>query len=297
MVPEAGHHLGTVDGVAFDEIKLRVGEPSRFIENLSWNAQLADIVNQRGSANRLNLSSGQTHPAGNAPRVTSHPIGMPSRISILGFQRSSQAPEELLLTARRPSGRVLTVGSHEAKQVDGARQPLLGAPAPQPSPDKQFAEQQISRSPAALPVRASNPRQSRRECHGEHKARPRPDRARRVQQPNHDDRHDRDKQSGDGNLRQVVRERLAGPVGNRATRRRSGSESAPEFASEVSWRIMGPIRGLSGTTRPNLSFPAINRALAPQRGDCGRVLDGRSCGPHACWSRAHARRGLLQHEC
>src|ERR1017187_10912777 len=93
LVPEAGHHLGTVHGVALDEIKLRSGEPGWLIENLSWNAELADIMDQRGSTNRLNLSSGETHPAANAPRVARHQIGIPSGISSLGFQRRRQNPE------------------------------------------------------------------------------------------------------------------------------------------------------------------------------------------------------------
>src|SRR5664279_2080112 len=169
LVPEAGHHLGTVHGMALDEIKLRVGEPGWLIENLSWNAELADIMDQRGSANCLNLSSGETDPAGNAPRVARHPIGMTSGVTILGFQRRRQNPEEFLLAVSRPFCRALTAGLHEAEQVYGARQPSLRAPAPQPFPDKQFAEQQIARSPAALSVRASNPRQSGRERHGEQK--------------------------------------------------------------------------------------------------------------------------------
>ena len=103
LVPEAGQHLGTVHGMALDEIKLRVGEPRWLIENLSWNAELADIMDQRGSTNRLNLSSGETHSAGNAPRVASHPIRMTSGVTILGFQRRRQNPEELLLAVNRPS--------------------------------------------------------------------------------------------------------------------------------------------------------------------------------------------------
>src|ERR1035441_8282635 len=184
LVPEAGHHLGTVHGMALDEIKLRVGEPGWLIENLSWNAELADIMDQRGSANCLNLSSGETDPAANAPRVAHHPIGMTSGVTILGFQRRRQNPEEFLLAVSRPFCRALTARLHEAEQVYGACQPSLRAPAPQPFPDKQFAEQQISRSLAALPVRTSNPRQDRRECHRQHKARPWPDRAIQAQQPN-----------------------------------------------------------------------------------------------------------------
>lgn len=225
FVTEACHHLGAVHWVTFDEIELRVGEPGRLIENLSWNAELADIVNQRGSANRLNLAAGETHLAGDASGIASHAIGVTPGVSILGFQRGRQSPEKFLLAVDRPSCRTPTVTLHEAEQLNSARQPSFRAPAPQPSPDKQFAEQQISRSLAALPVRTAKPRQSGRESHRQDKPRPRPDRARRAQQPNHNDRRDRDEQSGESNLRQVARERPAGPVVRRTVIRGGGRGS------------------------------------------------------------------------
>ena len=103
FVTEACHHLGAVHWVTFDEIELRVGEPGRLIENLSWNAELADIVNQRGSANRLNLAAGETHLAGDASGIASHAIGVTPGVSILGFQRGRQSPEKFLLAVDRPS--------------------------------------------------------------------------------------------------------------------------------------------------------------------------------------------------
>ncbi|MDQ6746429.1 MAG: hypothetical protein M3Z27_10510 [Actinomycetota bacterium] len=112
FVTKAGHHLGAVHWVTFDEIELPVGEPVRLIENLRWNAELADIVDQRGGANRLNLSAGETHLAGDASGVASHAIGMTPGVSILGFQRRRQSPEKFLLAVNRPSCRTLTVTLH-----------------------------------------------------------------------------------------------------------------------------------------------------------------------------------------
>ena len=92
VVAEPAHHLGAVNRVTLDDLELRVCEPGRLIEDLRCDTELADIVDQCGGANRVDLPFGETHLLGDSRRVASHAVRMASRISVLGLERRRQLP-------------------------------------------------------------------------------------------------------------------------------------------------------------------------------------------------------------
>ena len=158
-VAEALDHLAARGGVLLHELELRVGEPTRLVDDLRRDAQLADVVDRRGGLGAFHLLVRQVHALRDHRHVARDAARVTVQVRVLGVQRGAQLAQQLRL-----AGAVGVAGLTE--QLVGALEPPFGASPAQPAPQQQVAEEHVAAGVTA-PVRAARAGEREREHDGE----------------------------------------------------------------------------------------------------------------------------------
>src|SRR5437764_13245544 len=144
-VSEHANDLGAFVSVAPHDLCLLASERAGLVEHLRRDAQLADVMHGCRGPDRGHRLTRESHPASYLRGVSGDTPRMTVGIRILRVKRASQLLEELGSSLAFPSEPRLLLGVLEPQQFDGVGKLPLVAPAPQPSPDQKFAEEQIPR--------------------------------------------------------------------------------------------------------------------------------------------------------
>ena len=90
---DALQERGADRGVLLDLLELRGREASRLGEDLGANADLADVVQERGVAQRAQLGVGEAERAAGVEREVGDHVGVVGGVGVLGLQDVGEDPE------------------------------------------------------------------------------------------------------------------------------------------------------------------------------------------------------------
>ena len=139
---------GAVAGVALDDVELGVGEAAGLVEDFSRRVDLADVVHERGLADRLDLVGRQVHRPGDALGVARDPAAVSVDVAVARLEQDADADESCESPGARGGGFAEHAGAHPA-------QPPFAPVDDEPAPEQQVGEQRVRpvprRAQAAVP--------------------------------------------------------------------------------------------------------------------------------------------------
>ena len=206
-IAQRGDHLGAVDWMALDHFEFLVGQASRLVEDGLRRSELPDVVNRGGGPNPGHILAGEAQPARDHRGVPRHSPRVPVQVDVLALEGTGQLPEQML--AVLDAELIPRVGSRaarvdEVEEPGGIGQLALLAPAPEPSPQQQLAEQHLAVPAALAPVGAAGGRGGQRHRDGQPDRHPPRDHAAGAEREGDEQGEDRDQRRRDEHLRQVA---------------------------------------------------------------------------------------------